>query len=234
MSLFDIAIGVLEEKMKASVSEHVQGIMDRKKAEAIFNELCVGQEGRALFENQGAVDGIDFYVLTNKLRTELIENALSYYREDDRRKAEDVKQRLYREVQDQTGAVTNAQKKAVAHFLEQVYNLTGFYLLKCLGKEDRLAINISSVLAQQKIDKMHEEIRNEIQKITAELNSDKEWKLPIEDFGNYHKRQKNSNGAYRLLDISDRLFPALSAWDGVQYLNEIGENGNRMKKSICF
>lgn len=224
MSLFDIAVGVFEEKMKASVTEYVQGIMDKKKTEEIFDKLCAGQEGRALFENQGAVDGIDFYVLTNTLRTELIENALSYYREDDRRKAEDVKQKLYREVQDQTGAVTEAQEKAVTHFLEQVYKLTGFYLLKCLGREDRLAINISSVIAQQKIDKIHEEIRIEIQKIIAELKSDKAWELPIKDFGSYHETQKDSNGIYGLLKINDRLFPALSAWDGVQYLNEKGDS----------
>ena len=145
MSLFDIVVGVFEEKMKASVAECVQGIIDKKKIEEIFNELCARQEGYALFENQGTVDGIDFYVLTNILRTELIENALSFYREDDRKKAEDVRQRLYREVQEQTGAVTKEQKESVTHFLEHVYELTGFYLLKCLGKEDRLAINISSV-----------------------------------------------------------------------------------------
>lgn len=224
MSLFDTAVGVFEEKMKAYVAEYVQGIIDKKKTEEIFDNLCAGQEGRALFENQGTAAGIDFYVLTNALRTELIENALSYYREDDRRKAEDVKQKLYREVQEQTGAVTEEQKKAVTHFLEQVYKLTGFYLLKCLGKEDRLAINISSVIAKQQIDQMHEEIRDEIQRIIAELKSDKEWELPVGDFGNYHKRQKDSNGAYGLLNISDRLFPALSAWDGVQYLNEKGDS----------
>lgn len=224
MSLFDIAVGVFEEKMKASVAEYVQEIIDKKKIEEIFNELCAGGEGRALFENQGTVDGIDFYVLTNKLRSELIENALSYYREDDRRRAEDIKQKLYREVQDQTGAVTKEQKKSVTHFLEHVYELTGFYLLKCLGKEDRLAINICSVMAKKQIDIMHEEIRNEIRKIIAELKSDKEWELPIEDFGSYHKRQKDSNGAYGLLDISDKLFPALSAWDGVQYHNEKGDS----------
>lgn len=224
MSLFDVAVGVFEEKMKASVAQYVQGIIDKKKTEEIFNNLCAGPEGRTLFENQGTVDGIDFYVLTNTLRAELIENALSYYREDDRKKAKDVKQKLYREVQDQTGAVTKEQKKAVTHFLEHVYKLTGFYLLKCLGKEDRLAINISTVIAQQQINEMHEEIENEIQKIIAELKSDKEWKLPIDDFRNYHKRQKDSNGAYGLLNISDKLFPALSAWDGVHYLNERGDS----------
>mgnify|MGYP002512245977 FL=1 len=224
MSLFDIVVGVFEEKMKASVAECVQGIIDKKKIEEIFNELCARQEGYALFENQGTVDGIDVYVLTNTLRTELIENALSFYREDDRKKAEDVRQRLYREVQEQTGAVTKEQKESVTHFLEHVYELTGFYLLKCLGKEDRLAINISSVMVKKQIDKIHEEIRNEIKKITADQKREKEWKLPIEDFGNYHKRQKGNNGAYGLLDISDRLFPALSAWDGVQYLNEKGNS----------
>ena len=31
MSLFDTAVGVFEEKMKASVAEYVQEIMDKKK-----------------------------------------------------------------------------------------------------------------------------------------------------------------------------------------------------------
>lgn len=224
MSLFDIAIGVFEEKMKASVAEYVEEIMDKKKIEEIFNELCAGPAGRTLFENQGTVDGIDFYVLTNTLRTELIENAISYYHQVDRRKAEDEKQKLYRKVLDQTGAVTKKQKEAVTHFLEHVYELTGFYLLKCLGRDDITAINICTVMMKHQIDEMYEKIINDIQKMITELKNDKEWGSPIKDFGSYHKKQKNSNGTYGLLKINDRLFPALSAWDGVQYLNEKGDS----------
>ncbi len=224
MSLFDIVVGVFGEKMKACIAEYVQGIVDRKKTEEIFNKLCAGQEGRALFENQGAVDGIDFYVITNTLRTELIENALSYYHQVDRRKAEDEKQKLYRKVLDQTGAVTKKQKEVVTHFLEHVYKLTGFYLLKCLGKDDITAINICTVMIKHQIDEMYEKVINDVYKMIAELKSDKEWGLPIEDFDSYHERQKDSNGTYGLLKINDKLFPALSAWDGVQYLNEKGDS----------
>lgn len=223
MSLFDIAVGVFEEKMKASVSAYVQGIVDKKKVAEIFDELCAGQEGRALFENQGAVEGIDFYVLTNTLREELIENALAYYSEDNRKKAEDTKQRLFEEVQVQTGAVTKEQKRAVCRFLDHVYGLTGVYLRSCLGKEDQLAIIISDNNARQQIDMMHERIRDEIKELIAEQKSDKAWELPLCDFRAYNQRQKNSNGVYRLLEINDGLFPALSAWDGVQYSNENGE-----------
>lgn len=224
MSLFDTAIAVFEEKMKASVAEYVQEIIDKKKIEEIFNELCAGSAGRTLFENQGTVDGIDFYILTNTLRTELIENALSYYHQADRTKAEDEKQKLYRKVLYQTGAVTKRQKETVTHFLKHVYELTGFYLLKCLGKDDITAINICTVMVNRQIDELYEKKINDMQKMIAGLESDKEWGSPIEDFGSYHKRQKDSNGIYGLLKINDKLFPALSAWDGVQYLNEKGDS----------
>lgn len=224
MGLFDIAIGVFEEKMKSSMSAYFQGKIDKKRVSEIFDELCAGQEGRALFDNQGTAEGIDFYVLTNELRAELVENALSYYSEDDRKKAEDTKQKLYKKVQTQTGAETNKQKKAVSHFLDHVYDLTGVYFLKCLGKEDRLAIILSSIYTKQQLEILHEEIRSEIQRIIAELKSDKEWELPIKDFGKYHMEQRDINGVYGLLKISDGLFPALSAWDGMQYLNEKGDS----------
>lgn len=35
MGLFDIAVGVFEEKMKAAVSAYVQGIVDKKKVAEI-------------------------------------------------------------------------------------------------------------------------------------------------------------------------------------------------------
>ena len=124
------------------------------------------------------MDGIDFYVLTNTLRTELIENALSYYHQVDRRKAEDEKQKLYRKVMDQTGAVTKKQKEAVTHFLEHVYELTGFYLLKCLGKDDITAINICTVMIKYQIAEMYEKIIIDVQKMIAELKSDKDYIVP--------------------------------------------------------
>ncbi len=81
MNLFNIASDIFEEKMKAALSTYFHGKMDKKKVKEIFNDLYVRQEGQALFENQGLAEGIDFYVLSDKLRADIIENVLSYYKE---------------------------------------------------------------------------------------------------------------------------------------------------------
>ena len=81
MNLFNIAGDIFEEKMKAALSTYFHGKMDKKKVKEIFNDLYVRQEGQALFENQGLAEGIDFYVLSDKLRADIIENVLSYYKE---------------------------------------------------------------------------------------------------------------------------------------------------------
>lgn len=220
MSLFDIALGVFEEKIKSSVTEFLKGKIEKKKILEIFDELCAGKEGQRLFENQGTAEGIDFYVLTNELRTEVVENALSYYRGIDCGKAEDRKQRLYEKVQIQTGAVSYEQKKAVSHFLDLVYELIGVYLYKCLDEKDRIIITLN----ESRSKKQSEELINEIRKMIAALQSDEAWELPMKEFSDYHKNQKDSNGIYGLLNINDSLFPALSAWDGVRYYSESGDS----------
>lgn len=220
MSLFDIALGVFEEKIKSSVTEFLKGKIEKKKILEMFDELCAGKEGQRLFENQGTAEGIDFYVLTNELRTEVVENALSYYREIDCGKAEDRKQRLYEKVQIQTGAVSYEQKKAVSHFLDLVYELIGVYLYKCLDEKDRIIITLNESHSK----KQSEELVNEIRKMIAALRSDETWELPMKEFSDYHKNQKDSNGIYGLLNINDSLFPALSAWDGVRYYSESGDS----------
>lgn len=219
MNLFHIASDIFEEKMKAALSTYFHGKMDKKKVKEIFNDLYVRQEGQALFENQGFAEGIDFYVLSDKLRADIIENVLSYYNEIDRKKAKEIKHRLYNEAYAQVGAITDTQKKTVSLFLDRIYELTGFYMLKCLGKEDRVAI----IISDEHMDQQLKRIKEEIQRITNKLESEKIWEIPIDDFRSYHQRQKNCNGAYRLLHINDMLFPALSAWDGVCYSNEDGD-----------
>lgn len=87
MSLFGIAAdalqGKLQDKLKSVISEYYQEWLDKKKIEELWDDLCAGQEGQRLFDNQGFAEGIDFYVLTNTLRTELIDNVLFYYNEAD-------------------------------------------------------------------------------------------------------------------------------------------------------
>lgn len=107
--------------------------------------------------------------------------------------------------------MTNTQKKAVSHFLDQVYALTGFYLLKCLGKEDQLVFNLSQIHTNQLLNKLREEILDELHMFLSDLKDVPMLQPPIEDFIKYHKNQKNSNGVYGLLEINDTLFPALSA-----------------------
>lgn len=89
----------------------------QEKIDELLNDLCAGQEGQEILENQGFPEGIDFYVLTNTLRTELIDNVFFYYNEVDRKKAGETKDRFYERAQVQAGAVTAGQKKAVSHFL---------------------------------------------------------------------------------------------------------------------
>ncbi len=97
MNLFNIASDIFEEKMKAALSAYFHGKMDKKKVKEIFNDLYVRQEGQVLFEKQGFAEGIDFYVLSDKLRADIIENVLSYYNEIDRKKAKEIKHRFYNE-----------------------------------------------------------------------------------------------------------------------------------------
>lgn len=222
MSIFDIAADALQGKLKSIISEYYQERLEKKKIEELWDDLCAGQEGQALFDNQGFAGGIDFYALTNTLHTELIDNVLYYYREADRKKAGETRDRLYERVQAQTGAVTAEQKKAVSHFLDHIYEMTSSYLRECLDKEDRIVALIGMEYTDQQIAVVREEIHKILEILKKQIEAEV-WKWPVDEFRNYHQRQKNYNGAYRLLNISDRLFPALSAWDGVQYLNEKGD-----------
>lgn len=209
--------------MKSAISEYYHEWLDKKKIKELLDDLFARQEGQALFDNQGFAEGIDFYVLTNTLRTELIDNVLFYYSEADRKKAGEIKDRFYERVQVQTGAVTVEQKKAVLHFLDHIYKMTGFYMLECLDKEDMTV----AILGREYTDRQIALLREEILKIIEILKNQSDDKVQerlINEFRAYHQRQKNYNGAYRLLNISDSLFPALSAWDGVQYHNEKGDS----------
>ncbi|MCH5248407.1 MAG: hypothetical protein J1E98_00670 [Lachnospiraceae bacterium] len=223
MSLFSIATDVLQEKIKVFLSEHYQEWLNKKKIEEILDDLCVRQEGQALFDNQGFAEGIDFYVLTNTLRAELIDNVSFYYSEADRKKAGEIKDRFYERVQAQTGAVTAEQKKAVSHFLDRIYKMTRSYMQECLNKEDLLVAIIGNEYTDQQIDIIREELFK-LFDILKNQSDAEAWKWPVDEFRVYHQRQKDSNGVYGLLNISDRLFPALSAWGGVQYLNENGDS----------
>lgn len=220
MSLFGIAADALQEKMKSAISGYYQEWLDKKKVKELLDDLCTGQEGQALFDNQGFAEGIDFYVLTNTLRTELIDNVLFYYSETDRKKAGETKDRFYERVQVQTGAVNAEQKKAVSHFLDRIYKMAGSYMLECLDKEDMIV----AILGREYTDRQIVLLREEILKILKNQSEDEGWEWPVDRFRNYHQIQKSNNGAYRLLDINDGLFPELSAWDGVRYSNENGDS----------
>lgn len=221
MGLFGIATDALQEKMKSAISQYYQECMDKKKIGELLDDLCLGKEGQTLLDNQGFAGGIDFYALTNTLRTELIDNVLFYYNEMDRKKASEEKDRFCEQVQVRTGAVTVEQKRAVSHFLDHIYIMTGSYMLKCLDKEDMIAAILGREYTDRQIAVLREEICKLLEMLKKPMNAEV-WEYPIGGFRAYHQRQKNYNGAYRLLSISDKLFPALSAWDGVQYLNEKG------------
>lgn len=94
---------------------------------------------------------------------------------------------------------------------------------ECLDKEDMFVAIICEEYTNQQIAVVREEIRKMLEILKKQIEAEV-WKWPVDEFRNYHQRQKNYNGAYRLLNISDKLFPALSAWDGVQYFNEKGNS----------
>lgn len=213
----------IQEKLKSFISEYYQEWLDKKKIDELLGDLCVGQEGQALFDTQGFTEGIDFYVLTNTLRTELIDNVLFYYNEVDRKKAGETKDRFYERVQVQTGAVTVEQKRAVSHFLDHIYKMTGSYMLNRLDKEDMIGAILGREYTDQKIDLLREEILKILEILKKQIDAEV-WEWPIDEFCAYHQMQKSNNGAYRLLDINDGLFPELSAWDGVRYTNKNGDS----------
>lgn len=220
MGLSNVVIGFFEEKILSAISDFSEDCIDKKRVEIIFDELCEGKEGQALFENQGTAEGIDFDVLTNTMCAELIENVNLYYSEDDRKKADETKQRFYEQVQIRTGAIADKQKKAVSHFLDHVYFLTGYYMLQCLDRSDKRTLILGKIYTDSQIAALKEEI----ERIIKNQSVKEVWKWPVDEFRTYLQMQKSKNGAYRLLDINDGLFPELSAWDGTRYSNENGDS----------
>lgn len=227
MNIFDIVTetlpGKLQEQiqgmLKSFIKEYYDEWLDKKKIDELLNDLCDG-----LGEPEtGFLEGIDFYVLTNTLRKELIDNVFFYYNEVDRKKAGETKDRFYERAQVQAGAVTARQKRAVSLFLDHIYKMTGSYMLNRLDKEDMIVTILSREYTDQQIGLLREEILKVLEILKKQIDSEV-WKWPINEFRAYHQIQKNNNGAYRLLDINDGLFPELSAWDGVRYSNENGES----------
>lgn len=231
MNIFDIVTetlpGKLQEQiqgmLKSFIKEYFDEWLDKKKIDELLNDLCDGRAGQEIHDNQGSPEGIDFYVLTNTLRNELIDNVFYYYNEVDRKKAGETKDRFYERAQVQAGAVTAGQKRAVSLFLDHIYKMTGSYMLNRLDKEDMIVTILSREYTDQQIGLLREEILKVLEILKKQIDSEV-WKWPIDEFRAYHQIQKNNNGAYRLLDINDGLFPELSAWDGVRYSNENGES----------
>lgn len=179
----------IQEKLKSFISEYYQEWLDKKKIDELLDDLCAGQEGQALFDNQGFAEGIDFYVLTNTLRTELIDNVLFYYNEVDRKKAGETKDRFYERVQVQTGAVTVEQKRAVSHFLDHIYKMTGSYMLNRLDKEDMIGAILGREYTDQQIDLLREEILKILEILKKQIDAEV-WKWPVDEFRAYHQMQK--------------------------------------------
>lgn len=220
MDLLDIPQDIIANKVKSIMGQYIKEFLEKRKISELFDEFCAGKEGQVLAQNQGFADSIDFYVLTHELRTELIDNILLYYCGAEHMEAYRKRQDFYKKVQFQVGAESDIQKKYVTHFLNHIYQLAGHYLLQGLGREDRIVMALGMDYTDVQCSKIAEEI---LAQVKNNLSDDMAQKPSIDDFIAYQQMQKGANGAYRLLQINDSLFPALAGWDGTRYTNKNGK-----------